>query len=109
MKKPKNVGPCYQAALKAIMFPFEYRGWTLVHGIAVLTGGDFKGREFGHAWIEKGDMVHDTEKHHDVPKALYYAVGQIAYTVEYTFEQASRLAVEHGHYGPWDEKINNAL
>lgn len=36
-----------------------------------------------------------------LPEAMYYKLGQVSNVTRYTYIEAARLAVEHGHYGPW--------
>jgi len=95
------------------MNAFDYvasnRDWTLVHGICILTGGPHVGEEFGHAWAEKGETVYDAASGKSVPKVLYYAFGNVGYTVRYSWTEAQNKAVKVGTFGAWDKKINKAL
>ena len=106
MKIPsKNKGgDCYVAAGRYIMDNHNPK-LVLVHGI--VTGqGDIAGIQFGHAWVEDGDMVIDTSNGRDIqlPKQLYYALGNIETTKRYTMEKAMEKMLKIGHYGPWDLK-----
>jgi hypothetical protein len=103
-----ELGKCYMSAYQAIT-SFKYDdSWKLVHGIAKLTRGHQKGKEFGHAWIENDEEVFDTETGKTIAKAVYYYAGKISYTREYTSSEAMEEAMNSGHYGPWDKKIWNA-
>ena len=105
MSKYEN-GDCYKASFDFVM---DNPDWVLVHGIAVITNGPHKGKEFGHAWAERGEIVHDGASGKEVPKVLFYAIGNINYTKEYTYNQARQKAVKTGIYGCWDKKIAKAL
>lgn len=106
-------GNCYQSAYDAFMnrrdFP-EKDGWRLVHGIAVLSGGRFKGHTFGHAWLEnlKKHIVYDAEKDMILPTLVFYKIGKISFSIEYKKSDVAKMAVKHGHYGPWNKKIWDA-
>ena len=110
----KACGTCYETAFKALMdsnsfgSAGKFGGWNLVHGIVTLTGGSYKGVQTGHAWIEKGNKVYDTEKRIGMSKKAYYTLGSIGYTHRYSWKQAAKEASKSGHYGPWDKKIWNA-
>jgi len=107
MAKQKKNGNCYENAFKFAVHIDN--GWDLVHGICILTGGELEGQEFGHAWCEKGDNVYDAESGKELPKVLYYAVGNIGYTHRYTVKEARKMAVKTGNYGAWDKTIQKAL
>jgi hypothetical protein len=99
-------GSCYQDSFESLG---KFEGWKLVHGIAINTGKDHEGKEFGHSWLEKDEIVYDAASGKTVPRELFYRVGQIKYTVEYTEEEARKNAVKFRHYGPWDKKIKATL
>ena len=99
-------GNCYQNAFNYVD---ANKGWTLVHGTPTLQAGPHAGKRFGHAWAEKGGLVYDGEKGITLPKELYYAIGNITYTVKYTRTQARAMAVKHKTYGAWDKTIQGAL
>jgi len=100
-------GDCYKKAMDSILFG-KYRSWNVVHGIPTLLGGPYQGQKYGHAWLEKGNTVYDPTMDIEVDKRVYYAMGQIKYTVTYTPMEARAKAVETMHYGPWDQKVWNA-
>lgn len=97
---------CYKAACEWVLSNKEY---TLVHGIPTLTGGDYAGEQYGHAWCELDDGVYDAASGQDVPKNIYYSVGNIDYTVRYTSEEARENILEYGTWGAWDDTIILAL
>lgn len=76
-----------------------------MHGI--VTGqGPINGIEYGHAWVEDGDTVHDYSRGRDIqmPKMLYYAFGNIDESKQfrYTPEEMRKKILDTGHWGPWD-------
>jgi hypothetical protein len=75
----------------------------LVHGNPILTVPPHI--KHGHAWIEIGDdIVYDAEGKHEVPKELYYMVGQIdpKECFFYTYEEMAKKIDESDHWGPWE-------
>ena len=84
----------------------------VVHGLVTGTGGGIEGVRYGHAWVEYEGIAFDFAQGGDpvsVPVETYYAVGQIdpLETVRYSVREARRLAVQHRHYGPWDDYLYN--
>ena len=49
-------GDCYQANGNFIISQMNDKAFKLCHGVAILATD---GRPFGHAWIEKGNLVMD--------------------------------------------------
>ena len=77
----------------------------LVHGI--VTGqGKINGLRYIHAWVEDGDTVIDKSDGRDIemPRFLYYALGNIGRTFSYTPQKAKTGMLKYQHYGPWDFK-----
>jgi len=106
-KKTKYTGGnCYSDAFDYAQMHPE---WTLVHGIAIVSSGPYAGCEFGHAWCEKEEAVYDAATGKEVPKVLYYAFGNINYSVEYSWNEARKMAVKTKVFGPWDKKVSQAL
>jgi hypothetical protein len=106
-KKTKYTGgDCYMNAFDHVQLNND---WTLVHGIAIVTMGPNAGREFGHAWCEKGEEVYDAASGKTIPKVLYYAIGNVQYAKSYTWEEARKIALEKKVFGPWDDKVDSAL
>jgi hypothetical protein len=122
-------GDCYEAAAKYMMeygtlggsllrLPGEEGNpdLILIHG-EVTGQGPIAGVKYGHAWVEDGDLVIDTSNGRNLrmPKVLYYALAQIDHRPahqnihRYTAEEARKLLVKHGHYGPWDLKTSSGL
>lgn len=97
-------GDCYEVALNHIVYEStDEDGLVLVHG--VVTGqGPLEGMVYGHAWIEDGDWVIDRSNGNDVtiPRAIYYAIGNITDTRRYDRQEAIGRCLEVGHYGAWD-------
>ena len=104
-------GDCYESAgrfiTNAIFMNNAPNNLMLVHGI-VSGQGDLSGVEFGHAWIEEGNMVLDYSngKEIEMPKQLYYKIGKINpnKTYRYNVEETRKKILESGHWGPWDLK-----
>jgi len=100
-------GDCYRAAGTYIVDnAFGKNGdksLVLVHG-EVTGQGPIEGVKYGHAWVEKGGMVIDKSNDRDIkmPKALYYALGNIKKTVRYTSEEVLDKITTTEHWGPWD-------
>ena len=93
-------GNCYEAAFHWIMaHPSTCK---LVHGRPIRAVSPFC--QFGHAWIESGETVYDAASGRFIPKSVYYRAGQIdpSLCVSYTWPQARKLALKHGHCGPWE-------
>jgi len=95
-------GNCYQVALNTFMEnPSKYK---LVHGI--VTGQSaISGIQYGHAWVEDGDMVIDNTVPIKIPKVVYYAIGNIEYVKSYNSTDVWKMLDKFGTYGPWDKKI----
>lgn len=107
-------GDCYEKSIAALFFNKEFSSaspseWYLVHGIAVITAGPHEGKEFGHAWLERGEEVYDAASGRRLHRELYYRVGRVGYTHKYTQEQARAEVLKRRTYGPWDPKISAAL
>lgn len=77
----------------------------------VVNGWLYNGRQWIlHAWCEIGDNVIDLTVAHDpIEKAAYYRVMGVAQdkTVRYTRLAFFKLAAEHGHFGPFDERFSS--
>ncbi|RKZ72480.1 MAG: hypothetical protein DRQ48_00280 [Gammaproteobacteria bacterium] len=101
-----GLGDCYEASAKFITGPGCGQEWTLVQG-QVTGQGPIAGVRHGHAWLERGDQVRDVSngRRLNLPKALYYAVGQVDPAECRRFSEAEALhqMVETGHWGPWGE------
>ena len=93
-------GDCYVVAARLAL----ERGLTLVHG-EVAGAGPLEGRRHSHAWVEVEDRVIDYSNglSFEGPREFYYALGGVRAPVRYSAEEASRLMVASGHYGPWHE------
>ncbi len=98
-------GDCYQATVDALFFgSLSGVEAVLVHGRPTLTRPPYE--EFGHAWIEAGDVVFEVANGNHVAarRELYYQAGNIdpEQCFRYTPEEARRWLLSHGHYGPWE-------
>ena len=101
-------GDCYEAAGKYVVDQFVLGNdkLVLVHGTVIGTGGDVKGVGYGHAWVEDGETIFDKSngRNLELPKVLYYHVGQITETQRYSFKEAQKAILDTGHWGPWGEE-----
>lgn len=105
----KKLGDCYQANGRYLtdkMNTSDENKYVLCHGTPLL-GRDHK--PYGHAWIEKGNMVIDKSNGKDIKidKSLYYAIGNIPAKgykkiYKYTPTEAAIKMLKHKHWGPWD-------
>lgn len=92
-------------------------GVYIVHGIPLGQAGDAEGLRYWHAWVEVDREVTFPNVDHtfsfldvidrsngnevEVPKALYYKVGNIQETWRFTLEEAHDEMLKREHYGPW--------
>lgn len=108
------LGDCLRAALGgaekvAMWFHEAHENVRVVHGLVTGTGGEIEGHVYGHAWVECRGLVADFSRSSSdpviVPAQLYYIAGRVdvASRVSYSLAEARRLAVESGHYGPWED------
>ena len=99
----RKLGTCYETAFHFLLAPAEgWDGCVMIHGRPTLTRPPFI--KYGHAWIELGGMVYDTETKTIWPRRVYYHAGNIdpADNIAYTRDEAAMFAVSHQHYGPWE-------
>ncbi len=105
-------GNCYEAAGRYMMSHSSKKGsLRLVHG-EVTGQGALEGVKYGHAWVEDGNNVIDVSNGRDIrmPKAIYYALGQIRDNVHrYTPQEFTDKIMKHEHWGPWDLKTSTGL
>ncbi len=113
-RSEKNLGDCYAAAGKKFMdhelgFAELFEGADLigpvmlVHGRPTLTVAPFI--EYGHAWIEIGDVLaFDAEREIVMPLELFYRAGQIDPTkcLRYDYADLKRWTNLTEHWGPWE-------
>jgi len=103
-----TVGDCYADCIKLLADWFG-DDFVLCHGVARLTkddGDSPAGTQFGHAWLECGDWVHDHKRpDRPLPRALYYRIGNIdpCSVVRYSRIKALRMILSAKHYGPWHD------
>lgn len=102
-------GDCYMVAYRYLM-NHHNENLRLVHGL-VHGQGNLEGIVYGHAWVldkEKDEIYDDTVpslKGKGFNARLYYWMGKIATSFEYTYEEAQKEALRTGNYGPWNKKI----
>ena len=102
--KNKN-GDCYVVSYNYMM---NNQGAKLVHGL-VDGQGALQGMTYNHSWVEEGNMIVDMtlpkEVQKTLPKEVYYALGNIKTTFEYSFEELLGKAQEYETYGPWEKVL----
>ena len=130
-KPPKGVaatGDCYEASFNwiydnCLSFAATRKGDSgiyLVHGeVRGSPGSPIEGIRYGHAWIEDGEQVHDVANGKSVtlPKMVYYGLGGVypdrppfkPNLHHYTPEEARRMILQFGHYGPWELETESGL
>lgn len=125
------VGDCYSTAVRvaAALEDDGKRNVRVVHGTVLYQGDDPRvpeGSHITHAWVEYDEVVtvpdnappelrrawHDTAipivvdrsngNNVEVPRQVYYGIGQVENPAKYTVEQAHIQMLSSGHYGPWD-------
>mgnify|MGYP003125771464 CR=1 FL=1 len=108
-----KAGQCYQLAFHHLL---EYPEDKMVHAEVTGQSGDVKGKKYGHAFILKAPsfaVVYDVCQQTPMLKDFYYRLGNIQegepHEYIYTEEEATRKALEHGHYGPWDLQTTSGL
>lgn len=117
---PEATGDCYEAAGKYI----KDNGLIGGRSNLILVHGEVQQQvkpwlRYGHAWVEDGDLVIDVSngRHIEMPKMLYYALGQVhsplppfePNIVTYTVEEFRKKVMEHKHWGPWDLVTSTGL
>ncbi len=108
---PQGDGDCFTVAIEvARRYDGFYDDIAVCHGEPLGTGGEALGIRFPHAWVEFSRGASDyfvIDKSNGLnvvlPRDLYYAIGNIEAerVSRYTPQEATSLALEHEHYGPW--------
>jgi hypothetical protein len=98
-----KLGRCYEHAYK---YQQANKHVTLVHGEVV---NPTTGSHHVHAWCEHEGNCIDVagDKHITLPRLAYYAIGIVSNAVTYTVDEATRHALDTGHYGPWDPYLDD--
>ena len=104
MNKLAN-GDCYQVhcetMLDAGIDKALIEDWRLCHGTVYHPEAGWH----GHCWIEiaDGKIVIDSSNGHNatVRSGGYYRVGKVKDVKRYTAEEARRMVLQEGTYGPW--------
>lgn len=112
-------GDCFTTAVEVANLLVEggEKDVYIVHGIPLGQAGDAEGLRYWHAWVEVGVAVTfpnveheftflnviDRSNGHDleIPKAIYYKVGNIDQTWRFSVDEAREEMINRGHYGPW--------
>ena len=98
LTEAKGKGDCYQAAGRLIMNFMGENKAKLVHGM-VNGQGALKGIRYGSKILD-----HSNGKKQELPKKLYYAMGDInpRECKYYTGANAAKWMVKSKHWGPWE-------
>lgn len=105
----KTLGDCYRLAGRYVLKEANDSALPvfLCHGI--VTGrGPLRGRRFGHAWVEAGNVLAldltTKPKPTVIPRSRYYTLGHIKGrdVRRYTADDARVLMLRHKHWGPWE-------
>ena len=110
MEEPKGDGDCYYVALLLVADMSDESGHLLCHGTC--TGnGPIEGIEFGHAWVEYGNVCIDKAngKNGVFEKSVYYEAGTVRDVRRYKPSEVRRMMRKHKHAGPWDEPAPSPL
>jgi len=97
-------GDCYEVNGRFVSRGHD-KDLVLCHGLAILSTD---GKPFGHAWIEKGNMILDFSNGRKIvlAKKKYYELGGIPANgkkiYKYSVEETMTNMLKHGHWGPWD-------
>lgn len=102
-------GDCFVVAGHLMMdhdFLDDHPDAVCIHA-SVEGRGRLAGRRLVHAWIEAGGVAIDKSNGLDIamPAELYRAIGSATMVHEYTPDQARRLMVERGVFGPWEQEL----
>lgn len=100
--KTAILGDCFRSAAKWIMDNAELLDARLAHGL-VNGMGEAEGRRYGHAWVEIGDVVIDTESGWTGRREKYYELGQVGEVKLYDRETMLINLLKSEHWGPWEE------
>jgi len=80
---------------------------VLVQGWPVLSAGPYKGRRYGHAWIELPllGLVWDHLRNQWIQRDVFYQAGELSdeFLTRYDRDEALVMVELHEHAGPWDE------
>jgi hypothetical protein len=112
LNESNDGGDCFIANGREILFGNKHKKDILYH--AEVSGtGRLKGRNFGHAFILRGDTKSGTVfdysngKLLELPAIIYFSIGNIEWNdnyYTYTKEQVSRMVVKYETWGAWDLK-----
>ena len=99
----KVTGDCYdEAASELLLFSRKREGWVLAHGRPTLMREPYC--EYGHAWLEKDEVVFDPTTGFEGPRFVYYSIGQISHedVMLYTAKEARAMIKRYEHWGCWE-------
>ena len=103
-------GFCYDNASLYMERHSSIKEMQLVHGVPLGTGGEIRGKRYGHAWVEIGSDVIDPSVPNPVlviNKQVYYAIGNIKEknVKRYSYEEMLKMMVKFQTRGPWDKNL----
>ena len=100
--RPKyRSGRCYELAWRYLIFDerFADGGWLLVHGEIVSPIGS--GLPIQHAWLSGPKGVFDPVSNRYFDSAEYETRYSARENTTYAREEARKVGLDAGHYGPW--------
>ena len=110
-----ELGHCFESALNVLMNKqhrirqINANRFCLVHGIAIISGGQHFGEKFCHAWIEFDlngfEFCYDAETDLLSTKETYYVIGRVTTVKRYSEIEALKMAFRFSHYGPWEKDL----
>jgi hypothetical protein len=95
-------GDCFEVAGRNVM---DNHDWILCH--AQVSGQkELSGKRIWHAWNEFGDVVFDFSNGKKIflRREKYYEIGKINHVMRFNREQACKIMLKTGNFGPWTEE-----
>jgi hypothetical protein len=103
----KREGNCFEDCILKLL-QLHDSDIKLVHGLPLGRGGEAaKVGRYPHAWLERGGECWEPAQDFWMPGILFYALGNIEYTVKYDRTEVCEMLVEHMTYGSWDQTIRD--
>ena len=103
MNVPRT-GNCWQASMKK-MIEMQNPDAFLVHGLPMGAGKIAQYGRYPHGWVELGDSCWESMIESWLPKGLYYAAGEIEFSVRYSLDEMHTMMAEKDTYGPWPQEL----
>lgn len=104
MRLQRN-GNCFEESVNKIISMRDKRA-VLVHGLPMGRGGEAaKAGRYPHSWVELDDEVWEPALDDWISSFVFYALGDIKYTIRYSMTRVRDLMDEHNTFGPWCETL----